>query len=87
MSLYGIADVVNPLELTYKVVFHQWFMRGSSASRILPTIWVHLCSVSYVSFHSVNGSSGQASLFDEDMYNHVNYLPITVAIRVLKISR
>jgi hypothetical protein len=29
-----------------------------SLSRILPTIWVHMCSVSYVSFHSASSSSG-----------------------------
>ena len=37
-----MADVVNPLELTYKVVFPEWVMSGSRARRILPTICVHL---------------------------------------------
>src|SRR5262245_28891464 len=59
---YGISDVVNPLADTYSGTCHQWFIIGSSASRTLPTTWVHMCSVSRVSCHAETGSSGHASL-------------------------
>src|SRR5215213_2202162 len=56
----GIGDVVRPREVTYCVTFHQWFSRGASARRVFPTIWVHMWSVAYVSFHESRGSSGHS---------------------------
>src|SRR5215813_11098533 len=59
---YGIDDVVRPRGLTYNVTCHQWFSSGASASRVLPTICIHMCSVSCVSRHSASASPrGQAS--------------------------
>src|SRR3982750_4693178 len=60
-SPYGIGSVVNPRAVRWSVTFHQWLMRGVSASRTLPTTCVHMCSVAYVSAHSASGSGGQAS--------------------------
>jgi hypothetical protein len=42
---YGIGDVVRPREVTESVTCHQWFTGGLKASRILPTICVHICRV------------------------------------------
>src|ERR1039458_132197 len=56
-----MAEVVSPRALTYSGTFHQWFCSGVSASRVLPTICVHICSVSQVSFHASHSSSGHAS--------------------------
>src|SRR5579863_4296590 len=36
-------------------------MSGVSASRTLPTIWVHMCSVAYVCRQASNGNAGQVS--------------------------
>ena len=55
----GIADVLSPRGVTYRGTFHQWFSSGVSAIRVLPTICVHMCSVSQVCSHSANGRAGQ----------------------------
>src|ERR1700722_6642648 len=55
----GISEVVSPRAVTYSVEFHQWFDRGSRASRVLPTIWVHRCTVSRVGCHGSSGREGQ----------------------------
>src|SRR3984885_4134154 len=56
---YGISDVVSPRAVTYRLEFHQWFDRGSRPSRVLPTIWVHRCTVSRVGCHCSSGREGQ----------------------------
>src|ERR1700754_59261 len=65
---YGIADVVKPRGLTYRVTCHQWLISGACVSRILPTIWVHMCSVSREAVHSSTRNDGQfrddAALFE-----------------------
>src|SRR5713226_2619330 len=58
---YGMGDVVKPHVLTYSGTFHQWLLRGVSASRTLPTICVHICNVAQVSFHTTHGKAGQQS--------------------------
>src|SRR5947209_10881982 len=58
---YGMADVVSPREVTYKATCHQWFTNGLSSILTFPTIWVHMWSVSYVSFHASNGNDGHSS--------------------------
>src|SRR5579864_6206771 len=58
-SPYGMAEVVKPRALTYSATFHQWLILGLSASRTLPTICVHMCSVSRVSCHAERGKAGQ----------------------------
>src|ERR1700722_20924538 len=55
----GISEVVSPRAVTYSVEFHQWFDRGSRPSRVLPTIWVHRCTVSRVGCHCSSGREGQ----------------------------
>src|SRR3954453_21606000 len=55
-----ISDVVKPREDTYKGTCHQWLIIGSSASRILPTIWLHPCPESTVSLKVGSVRSGQA---------------------------
>src|SRR5216684_6919996 len=57
----GIARVVNPRAVPCRATCHQWFCIGANASCVLPTIWVHRCSVSMVSRHVPGGSSGHAS--------------------------
>src|ERR1700731_4297894 len=57
---YGIGEVVKPRVFTYSAVFHQWFSSGVRASRILPTICVHICSVRYVASHCSRGKAGQS---------------------------
>src|SRR6266508_2761986 len=52
-------DVVSPRVETYSGTFHQWLTSGVSSMRTLPTIWVHMWSVSRVSFHSSTTNSGQ----------------------------
>jgi hypothetical protein len=49
---YGMALVVRPRAQTYSGTCHQWLTAGVSVIRTLPTICVHMCSVSSVSFHS-----------------------------------
>src|SRR4051795_13712490 len=61
-SRYGMSEVVSPTEFTYSVVCHQWFIGGASARRVLPTICVHMCSVSRVACQAATGSSGQSVL-------------------------
>ena len=58
---YGMGDVVKPHVLTYSATFHQWLLRGVSASRTLPTICAHRFSVVQVSFHEASGKAGQQS--------------------------
>ena len=57
--------VVSPRAVTYSATCHQWFSRGASASRVLPTICIHMCSVSCVSRHSASGRRGQAVAMGE----------------------
>src|ERR1700747_1881880 len=56
---YGIGEVVSPREVTYSVTCQEWLIHGLSVSRILPTICVHMCRVTAVSFHSAKGRDGQ----------------------------
>src|SRR6266568_1041225 len=56
-----MEDVVSPRGVTYKVTCHQWFTNGLNSILTLPTICVHIWSVSQVSFHASNGSAGQLS--------------------------
>src|SRR5260370_36325051 len=56
----GIGDVPRPRAVTYSGTFHQWFCRGVRASRVLPTICVHICRVDAVASHSCHGSGGHA---------------------------
>src|SRR5437763_1662317 len=58
-----MADVVSPRGVTYNVTCHQWFTNGLSSILTLPTICVHMCSVSQVSFHASNGRDGQLSIY------------------------
>src|SRR5579875_3070076 len=44
-------------------MFHQCACKGVSASLVLPTICVHMCSVSAVSRQSSHASSGQLAFF------------------------
>src|SRR5258705_177369 len=44
-SRSGIGDVVSPRGVTYRVTCQEWFTQGLFASRTLPTICVHRCSV------------------------------------------
>src|SRR5215469_6702566 len=60
-SRYGTALVVSPRGLTYSVVCHQWLTCGAWAIRILPTIWVHMWTVSFVSDQSDTRSRGHAA--------------------------
>ncbi len=46
-----MSEVVRPRDDGYRVTFHQWLSGGSNASRILPTICVHMCTVACVSAH------------------------------------
>src|ERR1700730_12148438 len=54
-----MAEVVRPRAEMYSVEFHQWLTRGVCASRILPTICVHMCSVARVSCQSCRTRAGQ----------------------------
>src|SRR5262249_20099310 len=54
-----MAPVVSPRALTCSATFHQWFSRGVSSSRTLPTICIHICSVSRVPCQASGGSAGQ----------------------------
>src|SRR6202142_2321980 len=56
-----MAVVVSPRGWTRSVACHQWFSNGLSSMRILPTIWVHMWSVSRVSLHSASGRAGHIS--------------------------
>src|ERR1700730_8050635 len=58
---YGMADVASPRGVTYNVTCHQWFTNGLSSILTFPTIWVHMWSVSHVSFHASNGNDGHSS--------------------------
>ena len=49
---YGIGEVVSPRAVTYSVTCQEWLIQGVWASRILPTICVHRCSVVQVSFQA-----------------------------------
>src|SRR6516164_6797964 len=54
-----MGEVVSPRALTWSGTCHQWFMYGLNANRILPTIWVHMCSVARVGSQASSGSAGQ----------------------------
>ena len=41
----GMGRVLRPRALTSKVMCHEWFTQGASASLVLPTIWVQRWSV------------------------------------------
>src|SRR6266581_6561260 len=56
-----MEEVVSPRGVTYKVTCHQWFTNGLSSILTLPTICVHIWSVSQVSLHASNGRAGQLS--------------------------
>src|SRR6266704_5865863 len=56
-----MAEVVSPRGVTYRVTCHQWLRKGESSMRTLPTICVHRCSVSRVSFHASYGRDGHSS--------------------------
>src|SRR5579871_6887973 len=54
-----MGEVVKPRVVRYSATCHEWLIHGVCARRILPTIWVHRCSVAQVSFQAAKGSSGQ----------------------------
>jgi hypothetical protein len=54
----GTSVVVRPRGVTMSVEFHQWFMSGVIARRILPTTWVHMWTAWTVSFNSAYASDG-----------------------------
>src|ERR1041385_3223589 len=56
-----MGEVVSPRDVTYSGTCHQWLRYGASFSLIFPTICVHMCRVSRVSFQASSGSAGQAS--------------------------
>src|SRR5438270_12843244 len=56
-----MGDVVRPRGVTYNVTCHQWFTNGLSSILTFTTGWVHMWSVSYVSFHASNGNDGHSS--------------------------
>src|SRR5438067_9838335 len=56
-----MGRVVRPRAVTYSGTFHQRLASGVNSMRTLPTIWVHICSVSRVARHSFRGSAGQES--------------------------
>src|SRR6516162_6796613 len=85
-----MRDVVSPRALTYNGTFHQWLVRGVSASRTLPTIWVHMCSVAQLSFHDSSRNSGQHSSRSELTVPHeffITYSNFTSYIANLDESR
>src|SRR6266566_8617776 len=57
-----MEDVVSPRGVTYKVTCHQWFTNGLSSILTLPTICVHIWSVSQVSLHASYGRAGHFSI-------------------------
>src|SRR5689334_14215543 len=75
----GIVEVVNPRGVTYSVTFHQWFTSGVRPARVLPTICVHMCSVSQVLSHSANGSGGHSS---EIKFDLVDIAPAPIFARL-----
>src|SRR3546814_8641423 len=59
----GVGDGVVPFAVPWVVEPQEWFSQGDSASRILPTIWTHMCTVANVSAQaSGGGSSGHGVL-------------------------
>ena len=54
LRLYSTAELL-------KMPPPEWLIHGICVSRIFPTIWVHRCSVAYVSCHPASGKSGQYS--------------------------
>ncbi len=55
----GIGVVVSPRAVRYRGTCQEWLTHGVCMSRILPTIWVHRCSVASVSRHSSYDNAGQ----------------------------
>ena len=45
-----------------RVTCHQWFTGGLKASRIFPTICVHICRVVYVSCQAAKGRLGHTAV-------------------------
>src|SRR5260370_30833698 len=62
-----MADVLSPRGVTERGTFHQWFSSGARAIRVLPTICVHMWSVSQVFSHSANGSGGHSDGFKDHL--------------------
>ena len=56
----GMVPVVSPRGVTARLEFHQWFNSGVVVRRIFPTICVHICIASRVSFHSSYASRGHS---------------------------
>src|SRR5882724_4375087 len=56
---YGIGVVVRPRAVRYRGTCQEWLTHGVCTRRILPTIWVHRCSVACVSRHSSYANAGQ----------------------------
>ena len=57
-----MSEVVRPRASTYSGTFLQWFTLGVSASRSLPTICVHSCRVSRVSWRTLVGAARDAGI-------------------------
>jgi hypothetical protein len=57
-----MGDVVSPRAVTENVTCHQWFTKGLNSILTFPTICVHMCRVSSVSFHASYGNKGQRSI-------------------------
>src|SRR5437667_5413375 len=76
-----MGDVVKPHVLTYSATFHQWLLRGVSASRTLPTICVHLCNVAQVSFQEASGKAGQQSGKSETAVRRESIITLVTAKR------
>src|SRR5207248_2147095 len=60
-SFHGMNLVVSPRGDTRSETCHQWFRRGASASRILPSIWATRWIVSFVGLHASSGSDGSGA--------------------------
>src|ERR1700704_3704549 len=63
----GTAEVVSPLEVTYRATCQLWLSQGVCCKRILPTTWVHRCKVARVSCNASNFSSGHCALMGSAM--------------------
>src|SRR5215467_12247889 len=57
-----MEEVVSPRGVTYNVTCHQWFTNGLSSILTLPTICIHIWSVSQVSLHASKGRAGHFSV-------------------------
>src|SRR5206468_3712104 len=52
------SGVANPVAVSWNVMPHQWFTGGASARAVLPTTWLHSCTVSRVSCQPATGRAG-----------------------------